>query len=43
MSDQSPKISIIMGSQSDWDTMKHAADILETLSISFETNDFVRP
>jgi len=22
-------VSIIMGSQSDWDTMKHAADMLE--------------
>lgn len=26
-----------MGSQSDWPTMKHAADILETLGVSFES------
>lgn len=32
-----PAIGIIMGSQSDWATMKGAADILETLEISFET------
>ena len=26
------KIGIIMGSQSDWPTMKHAADILKELA-----------
>ena len=30
-------VGIIMGSQSDWDTMKHAADMLDTLGISYET------
>jgi len=30
------KVGIIMGSQSDWDTMKHAADILEQLEIPHE-------
>ena len=30
-------VGVIMGSQSDWDTMKHAADILESLGIPFET------
>jgi len=30
-------VGIIMGSQSDWDTMKHAADILESLGVPFET------
>ena len=30
-------VGIIMGSQSDWPTMKHAADILEALEISFES------
>lgn len=34
--DTSPLISIIMGSQSDWETMKNAADILEDLDIPFE-------
>jgi 5-(carboxyamino)imidazole ribonucleotide mutase len=30
-------VAIIMGSQSDWATMKHAADTLSALDISFET------
>ncbi len=30
------KIGVIMGSTSDWDTMKHACDILEELKIPFE-------
>ena len=30
------KIGIIMGSQSDWPTMKHAADILEELAVAHE-------
>lgn len=34
--DHSPLISIIMGSQSDWDTMKHAHDILHELEIAHE-------
>ncbi len=29
-------VAIIMGSQSDWSTMKHAADVLEALEIGFE-------
>ncbi len=29
-------VSIIMGSQSDWSTMKHTADTLEALEIGFE-------
>ncbi len=29
-------VGIIMGSQSDWPTMKHAADILETLDVPYE-------
>ncbi len=29
-----PPVAIIMGSQSDWSTMKHAADTLETLGIA---------
>ncbi len=32
-----PLVGIIMGSQSDWETMVHAADILDSLSIPFET------
>jgi 5-(carboxyamino)imidazole ribonucleotide mutase len=30
-------IGIIMGSQSDWETMQHAADALERLDIDYET------
>lgn len=30
------KIGVIMGSTSDWETMKHACDILEELNIPFE-------
>jgi len=37
MSDQSPVIGIIMGSQSDWETMKNAADILDALNVAYET------
>jgi len=29
-------IAIIMGSQSDWDTMRHAADTLDALGVAFE-------
>jgi len=29
-------IAIIMGSQSDWPTMRHAANILDELEIQFE-------
>ena len=32
-----PVVGIIMGSQSDWDTMKNAAQTLETLGVTFET------
>ena len=31
-----PKVGIIMGSQSDWPTMKEAASLLEVLEISYE-------
>lgn len=37
MADGTPLVGIIMGSQSDWDTMKHAADTLTTLGVPFET------
>lgn len=36
MSD-SPKVGIIMGSQSDWPVMKQAAQILEDLGVAYET------
>jgi 5-(carboxyamino)imidazole ribonucleotide mutase len=31
-----PSVGIIMGSQSDWATMKHAADVLKELGVSNE-------
>jgi 5-(carboxyamino)imidazole ribonucleotide mutase len=33
---QSPLVGIIMGSQSDWETMRHAADMLQRLGVPFE-------
>jgi len=32
----SPPVAIIMGSQSDWGTMRHAADMLDVLGIEHE-------
>lgn len=31
-----PLVGLIMGSQSDWDTMRNAADVLEELKVPFE-------
>ena len=31
-----PKVGVIMGSQSDWETMAHAVEILETLAVPHE-------
>jgi 5-(carboxyamino)imidazole ribonucleotide mutase len=36
MSDTQPAVGIIMGSQSDWETMRHAAQTLDTLGIAHE-------
>ncbi|MGC3938195.1 5-(carboxyamino)imidazole ribonucleotide mutase [Roseobacter sp. EG26] len=32
-----PAVGIIMGSQSDWSTMREAADLLDSLDVSYET------
>jgi 5-(carboxyamino)imidazole ribonucleotide mutase len=32
-----PLVGIIMGSSSDWETMRHAAELLTALSVPFET------
>jgi len=32
-----PLVGIIMGSSSDWETMRHCADLLTALSVPFET------
>ncbi|WP_343269884.1 5-(carboxyamino)imidazole ribonucleotide mutase [Kordiimonas marina] len=36
MKSSAPLVGIIMGSQSDWPTMKLAADILDTLGVAYE-------
>ena len=36
MSVTAPPVAIIMGSQSDWETMKNAADTLEALDVDYE-------
>ena len=36
MTDLAPQVGIIMGSQSDWPTMKHAADVLDALGVAYE-------
>ncbi len=36
MGAQSPLVGIIMGSASDWDTMRHAVEILELLEVPHE-------
>ncbi len=37
MSDADRAVGIIMGSQSDWETMEHASDALDRLNIGYET------
>src|SRR4028118_664744 len=37
MDDDAPAVGIIMGSQSDWETMRHAADMLDALEVAHET------
>ena len=34
---EAPVVGIIMGSRSDWETMRHAAETLEELGVPFET------
>ncbi len=36
MTEETPQVGIIMGSQSDWDTMGAAADVLEALGVAHE-------
>ena len=37
MSEQKPGVGIIMGSRSDWPTLKAAADVLDALHVPYET------
>ncbi|MCU4178017.1 5-(carboxyamino)imidazole ribonucleotide mutase [Bosea sp. BH3] len=36
MAETSPPVAIIMGSQSDWATMRHAAETLDVLSVAYD-------
>lgn len=36
MSEKKHNVAIIMGSQSDWETMRHAADVLKEFDVGFE-------
>ncbi len=36
MPKQRPLVGVIMGSRSDWETMRHACEVLDTLRISYE-------
>lgn len=36
MADETPKVAIVMGSQSDWSTMKCAADVLDELGVAYD-------
>ena len=36
MADETPQVGIIMGSQSDWSTLRHAAETLDALGVSYE-------
>ncbi|MEO7068638.1 MAG: 5-(carboxyamino)imidazole ribonucleotide mutase [Rhodanobacter sp.] len=33
---KTPRVGVVMGSQSDWDTMQHAADVLAELGVAYE-------
>jgi 5-(carboxyamino)imidazole ribonucleotide mutase len=35
---RSPLVGLVMGSKSDWETMRHASEILTSLGISHESN-----
>src|ERR1044072_8404553 len=37
MAEQAPLVGIIMGSRSDWGTMRHAAETLDALAVAYET------
>jgi 5-(carboxyamino)imidazole ribonucleotide mutase len=37
MADDKPRVGIIMGSQSDWASLRHAAETLKTLGIAHES------
>ena len=34
--EDNPKVGVVMGSQSDWDVMQHAAKVLKDFGVPFE-------
>ncbi len=38
MTNITARVGVIMGSQSDWPTMKHAVDVLEALGVTYEAH-----
>ncbi|MCE2510248.1 MAG: 5-(carboxyamino)imidazole ribonucleotide mutase [Alphaproteobacteria bacterium] len=36
MGSKAPIVGILMGSQSDWETMRHAAEVLDALGVAYE-------
>ena len=43
MASDPPQVGILMGSKSDWDTMKDAARTLETLGVRYRSPRGLRP
>ena len=37
MNDEQPRVGVVMGSRSDWETMRHASEILAVLGIVHES------
>lgn len=33
---KAPKVGVVMGSKSDWETLRHAAEVLDSLDIEYE-------
>ena len=38
MADQTPRVGIVMGSDSDWPVMKDAAEALEEFGVAYEAD-----
>ena len=36
MTEEKPKVGVVMGSQSDWDVMQHAARVLKDFGVAYE-------
>jgi 5-(carboxyamino)imidazole ribonucleotide mutase len=38
MSEEKPRVGVVMGSQSDWDVMQHAARVLKDFGVAYEAS-----